>query len=139
MMRDRNRLAEQIEAVRRLEQDVTDAMDLIALAETEGDAEMVAAGIASLQTLAEEAKRREIESLRSGEAYNNDCYIELNAGAGGTEAQDWAQMLMRMYSRWAEKHGYEVQLMEESEGEQAGIKSATLQIIGPAAYGWLKT
>ena len=89
--------------------------------------------------LAEEAKRREIESLLSGEADANDCYIELNAGAGGTEAQDWAEMLMRMYMRWAEQHGYKVQLLEESEGEQAGIKSATLQVTGPNAYGWLKT
>jgi peptide chain release factor 2 len=93
----------------------------------------------SLHAAAEEAKRREIESLLSGEADGNDCYIELNSGAGGTEAQDWAQMLMRMYMRWAEQHGYKVQLMEESEGEQAGIKSATLQVSGPNAYGWLKT
>jgi peptide chain release factor 2 len=93
----------------------------------------------SLRAAAEEAKRREIESLLSGEADGNDCYIELNSGAGGTEAQDWAEMLMRMYMRWAEQHGYKVQLMEESEGEQAGIKSATLQVSGPNAYGWLKT
>ena len=109
------------------------------MAEAEGDAAMVADAMASLQAAAEEAKRREIESLLSGEADGNDCYVELNSGAGGTEAQDWAEMLMRMYMRWAEKHGYKVQLMEESEGEQAGIKSATLQISGPNAYGWLKT
>jgi peptide chain release factor 2 len=138
-MRDRNRLASQMDGVRKLEADVSEAMELIAMAEAEADAEMVADGIASLKALAAEAKRREIESLLSGEADNNDCYVELNSGAGGTEAQDWAQMLMRMYSRWAEKHGYKVQLMEESEGEQAGIKSATLQVSGPAAYGWLKT
>ena len=100
---------------------------------------MVAEAMASLRAAAEEAKRREIESLLSGEADANDCYIELNSGAGGTEAQDWAEMLMRMYMRWAEQHGYKVQLMEESEGEQAGIKSATLQVSGPNAYGWLKT
>jgi peptide chain release factor 2 len=99
----------------------------------------VAEAMASLRAAAEEAKRREIESLLSGEADGNDCYIELNSGAGGTEAQDWAQMLMRMYMRWAEQHQYKVQLIEESEGEQAGIKSATLQISGPNAYGWLKT
>ena len=87
-----------------------------------------AEAMATLRALAEEAKRREIESLLSGEADANDCYIELNAGAGGTEAQDWAEMLMRMYMRWAEQHGYKVQLLEESEGEQAGIKSATLQV-----------
>ena len=109
------------------------------MAEADGDAAMVAEGMAALRALAEEAKRREIESLLSGEADANDAYIEINAGTGGTEAQDWAEMLMRMYMRWAEQHGYKVQLLEESEGEQAGIKSATLQVSGPNAYGWLKT
>jgi peptide chain release factor 2 len=138
-MRERNRLASQIEGVHHLEREVADAMELIALAEAEADAAMVADGIANLRGLASEAKRREIESLLSGEADGNDAYVEINAGAGGTEAQDWAEMLMRMYTRWAEQRGYKVQLMEESEGEQAGIKSATLQISGPTAYGWLKT
>ncbi len=140
-MRERNQLAGQIEGVQRLEQDVADTLELIGLAEAEADADsaMVADGLATLRTLAEEAKRREIESLLSGEADANDSYIEINAGAGGTEAQDWAEMLMRMYLRWAEQHGYKAQLMEQSEGEQAGIKSATLQISGPNAYGWLKT
>ena len=132
-------LAAGMEAVRRLESEVSDAVELIAMAEAEGDDAMAADALASLRALAEDAKRREIESLLSGEADANDCYIELNSGAGGTEAQDWAEMLMRMYMRWAEKHGYKVQLLEESEGEQAGIKSATLQISGPNAYGWLKT
>jgi peptide chain release factor 2 len=138
-MRERNQIASAMEGVRKLETEVGDALELIELAEAEGDASMVADAMASLRASAEEAKRREIESLLSGEADGNDCYIELNAGAGGTEAQDWAEMLMRMYMRWAEQHGYKVQLMEESEGEQAGIKSATLQITGPNAYGWLKT
>jgi peptide chain release factor 2 len=138
-MRERNRLAGAIDGVRALEREVSDALELIELAEAEGDAAMVADGLKAVQALADEAKRREIESLLSGEADGNDCYIELNAGAGGTEAQDWAAMLMRMYTRWAEQHGYKVQLMEESEGEQAGIKSATLQVSGPTAYGWLKT
>jgi peptide chain release factor 2 len=138
-MRERNLLASRMEGVRALESDVSDALELIELAEADGDAAMVSEATASLRTLAEEAKRREIESLLSGEADANDCYIELNSGAGGTEAQDWAEMLMRMYLRWAEKHGYKTQLLEESEGEQAGIKSATLQITGPNAYGWLKT
>ena len=89
--------------------------------------------------LLEEAKRLEIESLLSGEADMRDAFLEVNSGAGGTEAQDWAEMLSRMYNRWAEKHGYKVQLLEQSEGEQAGIKSATLQVTGPNAYGWLKT
>jgi peptide chain release factor 2 len=138
-MRERNLIASRMEGVRKLESDVADSLELIELAEGEGDDAMVADAIASLRAQAEEAKRREIESLLSGEADANDCYLELNSGAGGTEAQDWAEMLMRMYMRWAEKHGYKVQLMEESEGEQAGIKSATLQITGPNAYGWLKT
>ena len=138
-MRERNKIASGMEAVTKLEADVSDALELIELAEAEGDAAMVAEGLAALRAAAAEAKRREIESLLSGEADHNDCYIELNSGAGGTEAQDWAEMLMRMYTRWAEKHGYKASLMEESEGEQAGIKSATLQITGPNAYGWLKT
>ncbi len=99
----------------------------------------MADGVASLRALAEEAKRREIESLLSGEADSNDCYLEVNAGAGGTEAQDWAQMLLRMYTRWAEAHQYKVTLIESSEGEQAGLKSATILVSGPNAYGWLKT
>jgi peptide chain release factor 2 len=138
-MRERQTLASRTEGVLKLEADVADTLELIELAEAEGDAAMVADGLATLRGLADEAKRREIESLLSGEADGNDAYVEVNAGAGGTEAQDWAEMLVRMYSRWAEQHGYKVQLMEESEGEQAGIKSATLQFSGPNAYGWLKT
>jgi peptide chain release factor 2 len=138
-MRERNRLAEQIEGVRRLETDVSDTVELIGLAEAEGDEAMVADGLATLRALAEEAKRREIESLLSGEADANDCYVEINAGAGGTEAQDWAEMLLRMYMRWAEKRGYKVQLIEASEGEQAGLKSVTMLVSGTNAYGWLKT
>jgi len=138
-MRERNHLAAQIEGVRRLDSEVADTVGLIEMAEADGDAAMVADGLASLRALGEEAKRREIESLLSGEADANDAYVEINAGAGGTEAQDWAEMLMRMYTRWAERHGYKVQVMEESEGEQAGIKSVTLRVSGEAAYGWLKT
>ncbi len=138
-MRERNQLAGQMEAVSRLEREVADTLELIALAEADGDAAMAEEGMAALRALAEEAKHREIESLLAGEADANDAYIEINAGTGGTEAQDWAEMLMRMYMRWAEQHGYKVQLLEESEGEQAGIKSATLQVSGPNAYGWLKT
>ena len=138
-MRERNNLASGIEGVTRLEGDVGDTLELIGLAEAEGDAAMVGDGMASLRALADEAKRREIESLLSGEADANDAYVEINAGTGGTEAQDWAAMLMRMYLRWAEQHGYKVQLLEESEGEAAGIKSATLQVSGLNAYGWLKT
>jgi peptide chain release factor 2 len=138
-MRERNQLASQIDGVRKLEAEVADALELLQLAEADGDTAMTAEALASLRALAEEAKRREIESLLSGEADANDAYMEINAGTGGTEAQDWAEMLRRMYLRWAEQHGYKVQFLEESEGEQAGIKSATLQISGPNAYGWLKT
>jgi peptide chain release factor 2 len=138
-MRERNRLAGQIEGVQKLEQGVADAMELIELAEAEDDKATADAAVADLAAYAEEAKRREIESLLSGEADQNDAYLEVNSGAGGTEAQDWAEMLMRMYMRWAEARGYKVTLTEQSEGEQAGIKSATLQISGDNAYGWLKT
>ncbi|MDO9708009.1 peptide chain release factor 2 [Paracraurococcus lichenis] len=139
VMRERGRIADQVEGVRKLEQAVRDALELIELAEAEGDAVTADAAVADLESLAAEAKRREIESLLSGEADANDAYLEVNAGAGGTEAQDWAEMLLRMYQRWAEQRGYKVQLTEQSEGEEAGIKSATMQVSGPNAYGWLKT
>ena len=138
-MRERSRLADQTEGVLRLEQSVRDALELVELAEAEGDADTADAAVADLKALAVEAKRREIESLLSGEADQNDAYVEVNAGVGGTEAQDWAEMLLRMYQRWAEQHGYKVALTEQSDGEEAGIKSATLQVTGPAAYGWMKT
>ena len=138
-MRERNRLADQVDGVKRLEQAVADAIELIEMAEAEADAGTADEAVRELEALADEAKRREIESLLSGEADQNDAYIEINAGAGGTEAQDWAQMLMRMYTRWAERRGFKVALTEESEGEQAGIKSATLLVTGPSAFGWLKT
>ena len=138
-MRERNRLAGLIDGVRAMETAAADAVELLAMAEAEGDGAMVADAMGTLRAIQEEARRREIESLLSGEADANDAYLEVNSGAGGTEAQDWAEMLARMYSRWAEQHGYKVQLMEQSEGEQAGIKSATLQVSGPNAYGWLKT
>ncbi|MBV1837744.1 peptide chain release factor 2 [Acetobacter estunensis] len=139
MMRERTLLANQIEGVQNLENEVQDSLELVEMAEAEGDTDMVAEATATLRRLAEEAKRREIESLLSGEADSNDCYLEVNAGAGGTEAQDWAEMLLRMYTRWAEAHGYKITLIESSEGEQAGLKSATIQVSGPNAYGWLKT
>jgi peptide chain release factor 2 len=139
VMRERGRLADQIEGVQKLEQNVRDALELVEMAEAEGDAATADAAVADLKEYAAEAKRREIESLLSGEADMRDAFLEVNAGAGGTEAQDWAQMLLRMYIRWAEKRGLKVQLTEESEGEQAGIKSATIQVSGPNAFGWLKT
>ncbi|QYU66977.1 peptide chain release factor 2 [Leptolyngbya sp. 15MV] len=139
VMRERNRLAAQIDGVRKLEQDVADALELIALAEAEGDAATADAALADLARFAEDAKRREAESLLSGEADANDAYLEVNAGAGGTDAQDWAEMMLRMYMRWSEAHGYKVALTERSDGDEAGIKSATIQVTGPNAYGWLKT
>jgi peptide chain release factor 2 len=138
-MRERGRLSDQIDGVKRLERDVEDALGLIELAEAEGDADTANAATEDLKRLAVEAKKREIESLLSGEADGNDAFVEVNSGSGGTEAQDWAEMLLRMYSRWAEQHGYKAVLTEESPGEQAGLKSATIQISGPNAYGWLKT
>jgi len=139
LLRERRRLAEQIEAVQRLEHQVAETMEMIGLAEAEGETALVAESLQTLRVLAEEAKRKEIESLLSGEADANDAYVEINAGAGGTEAQDWAEMLERMYLRWAERHGYKVEEVDRSEGEQAGIKSATLLVRGANAYGWLKT
>ena len=139
MMRERNQLASQMEGVSKLDREVADTLELIGLAEADGDVAMAEEGLTALRVLADEAKRREIESLLSGEADANDAYVEINAGTGGTEAQDWAEMLERMYSRWAEQHEYKVEWIEESEGEQAGIKSATLRVNGPNAYGWLKT
>lgn len=138
-MRERGRLADQVEGVHRLEQSVRDALELVEMAEAESDVATADAAVADLKTHAAEAKRREIESLLSGEADQNDCYVEVNAGAGGTEAQDWAEMLMRMYMRWAEARGYKVAITEQSEGEQAGVKSVTLQVTGDNAYGWMKT
>ena len=138
-MRERTRLSNLIDGLRTMETEAADTVDLIAMAEAEADAGMVQDGMAALRATLAEAKRREIESLLSGEADANDAFLEVNSGAGGTEAQDWAEMLSRMYMRWADQHGYKVQLLEQSEGEQAGIKSATLQVSGPNAYGWLKT
>ncbi|MCX5618622.1 peptide chain release factor 2 [Bombella sp. TMW 2.2543] len=139
LMRERTMLANQIEGVEALEADVQDTLDLVELAEMENDEAVVQEGLTTLRSLAAQAQQRETESLLSGEADSNDCYLEVNAGAGGTEAQDWAEMLLRMYTRWSEKHGYKVTMMESSEGEQAGLKSATILVSGPNAYGWLKT
>jgi peptide chain release factor 2 len=138
-MRARNHLAAGVDSVRRIERETDDARELIELAEAESDAAMIAEAEAALRALAEDAKQREIESLLSGEADGNDAYVEINAGAGGTEAQDWAEMLLRMYLRWAEKRGYKTEIIDRNDGEQAGIKSATIQVSGANAYGWLKT
>jgi peptide chain release factor 2 len=139
MMRERGRIAGIIDGVKALERDRDDAIELIELGEAEGDASIVKDSLGALIALAEEAKRREIESLLSGEADGRDAFMEINAGSGGTEAQDWAEILLRMYSRWAETRKFKVEILDQSEGEQAGIKSVTLQITGANAYGWLKT
>ncbi len=139
LMRERNRLAAQIDAVRQLQSSLADAMGYAELADAEGDEGSLNEARAELAEVKKRAARAELEALLSGEADGNDCYIEVNAGAGGTESQDWAEMLERMYSRWANAHGMTVDVIEETGGEQAGIKSATLQVKGVNAYGWLKT
>jgi peptide chain release factor 2 len=139
LMRERTRLADQIEAVRTLERGLADAVDYAELADEEGDEPSLEDARQQLGELRSRAARAELEALLCGEADANDAYVEINSGAGGTESADWAQMLLRMYTRWAQAHGYGVELIEETAGEQAGIKSATLQVKGPNAYGWLKT
>ena len=138
-MRERTRLDHGISAVDDLTRELKDNVDLIELGEAEDDTDVVAEAESAIEKLASRAASERLNALLSGEADANDCYIEIHAGAGGTEAQDWAEMLLRMYVRWAERHGYKTTWMEESEGEEAGIKSATVQISGPNAYGWLKT
>lgn len=138
-MQERTRLENAIKACQKLESEMNDHIDLIELGEAEGDDEVVRESEAALAALAAEAERMEVETLLSGEADSNDAYIEVHAGAGGTESQDWASMLQRMYMRWAEKKGYSVSLIEETSGEEAGIKSATIEIKGHNAYGWAKT
>ncbi len=139
-MRERTRLEQKIQAVRDIEQGLQDNIELIALGEAEeSEQEVVKEAEEALDGLKEQVRRRQLESLLSGEADSNDAYLQVNAGAGGTEAQDWADMLLRMYTRWAQQHGYKVGLLEKSDGEEAGIKSATLRIEGDDAYGWLKT
>jgi peptide chain release factor 2 len=139
LMRERTHLAGALDTYRAIERGLDDALVLIELGEAEGDSTAVAEAEAQLDALKEQAAKRELESLLSGEADANDCYLEVHAGAGGTEAQDWAEMLLRMYVRWAEQHDYKVEWLEESLGEEAGIKSATIRINGHNAYGWLKT
>ncbi len=138
-MRERQHLDDSINGVRQLEADLNDNLELIELGDAEGDADVVCEAEAALKALRTDVQRRQIASLLSGEADGNDAYLEINAGAGGTESQDWANMLFRMYTRWAEQHGHKVEVLEIHDGEEAGIKSATLKIKGENAYGWLKT
>src|SRR5256886_10539857 len=138
-MQERTALEDQLGALGRIEQELDDQLTMIELGEAEKDQKAVAEAEAALQKLKTEVARRELEALLSGEADANDTYVEVHAGAGGTESQDWASMLLRMYTRWAEQHGYKIDWLEETEGEAAGIKSATVQIKGRNAFGWLKT
>ena len=139
VMRERRRLDEAISATRAIEQDLADNVELVELAEAEGDAELERDGIAALAELAKRADHDKVQALLAGEADGNDTYVEVNAGAGGTESQDWAGMLQRMYTRWAERRGMKVELVDQHSGEQAGIKSATLLLKGENAYGFAKT
>lgn len=136
-MAERQKIETGIQVIRTLEQDAADSLELVELAE--GDEGMLADVTESLTKALAIAERAELEALLSGEADANDCYININAGAGGTESQDWAAMLRRMYVRWADKSGYKVEEVESHDGEEAGIKSATLLIKGENAYGWLKS
>ena len=138
-MRERQRLDAAIDTVHTLERDLSDNIELIELGEMEDDVAIVAEAEASIARLNSEITRRQVETLLSGEADGNDAFLEVHAGAGGTESQDWAAMLFRMYARWAERRGYKAETLEYHEGEEAGIKSATMQITGENAYGWLKT
>ena len=138
-MRERTQLEQKIAQVKNLERDLADNSELLEMGESENHQSIITEAEQALQAAKTLAGKLELESLLSGEADSNDCFLEVNAGAGGTEAQDWAEILLRMYSRWGEQHGYKLSLMDETRGEEAGIKSATIQVTGHNAYGWLKT
>jgi peptide chain release factor 2 len=138
-MQERTALEDQLTSISRIERELDDQLTMIELGEAESDQKVVAEAEAALRRLRADVARRELEALLSGEADPNDSYLEVHAGAGGTESQDWASMLLRMYTRWAEQHGFKVDWIEETGGEEAGIKSATIQVKGRNAYGWLKT
>ena len=138
-MRERQQLDDGITSVRKYEKDLQDNIDLIELGEMEGDQEIIQVAEESLRAMLAEVSKRQVEAMLSGEADGNDTYVEVHSGAGGTESQDWANMLLRMYTRWAERQGYKVEVLEMHDGEEAGIKSATILVKGHNAYGWLKT
>src|SRR5262249_56908897 len=138
-MQERTALEQDLSAISRIEQELDDQLTMIELGEAENDAKVVKEAEAALDALRKEAERRQAEALLSGEADTNDSFLEVHAGAGGTESQDWAEMLLRMYVRWGEQHGYKVEYLEETPGEEAGLKSATVRVKGRNAYGWLKT
>ncbi|MBC2669604.1 peptide chain release factor 2 [Novosphingobium piscinae] len=139
VMRERRRLEASVSAVHQITAEMADAVEFVELGEAEGDDDTVAEGLSSLAALAERADADKVQALLSGEADANDAYLEVHAGAGGTESQDWAEMLQRMYTRWADRHGYKVELVDYHAGEAAGIKSCTLLIKGENAYGYAKT
>ena len=138
-MREKNRLERQVTMITELQSQLDDAAGLIELGEMEGDQDVVTEAEEAIARLVVIAEKRQLESLLSGEADGNDCFLEVHAGAGGTEAQDWAVMLVRMYSRWCERRGFKLEMIEESAGEEAGVKSVTMRVEGDNAYGWLKT
>ena len=138
-MRERTVLDDRLQSLAKLERDLEDAVTLVELGEAESDAATEEEGISLLKAIQAEGERRQMEALLSGEADGNDTYIEVHSGAGGTESCDWARMLLRMYMRWAERRGYSVELIEETAGEEAGIKSATIMVKGHNAHGWMKT
>ncbi|VAV95480.1 Peptide chain release factor 2 @ programmed frameshift-containing [hydrothermal vent metagenome] len=139
LMRERNRLEKAMQDVKGLQSDLDDATELAEMAEMDADAELAAEVDTAFADMAKRARAAELEALLSGEADANDTFVEIHAGAGGTESQDWANMLLRMYTRWANSRGFKVELIEQQNGEEAGIKSATIQIKGENAFGWAKT
>src|SRR4029078_12397750 len=138
-MQERTALEDQLSSIGRIEQELDDHLMMIELGESESDQKVVLEAEQGLKRLKTDVARRELEALLSGEADSNDSYLEVHAGAGGTESQDWANMLLRRYTRWAEQHGFKIEYLEETPGEEAGIKSATIQVKGHNAFGWLKT
>ena len=138
-MRERTALDDGITSFKNIERELNDNIEMIELAEMEDDQEIIAEAEKALAQLKKRAAELELESLLSGEADANDCYLEINAGAGGTEAQDWVQIMLRMYLRWADGRGYKTEVLDEHAGDEAGLKSVTVQIKGHNAYGWMKT
>ncbi len=138
-MQERARLENAFNNIEKLTSDLSDNLELAELGELDEDAELVEAAAEALRKVKETSGKAELEALLSGEADGNDCFVEIHPGAGGTEAQDWAEMVLRMYTRWANAHGMKTEIIEEQSGDEAGIKSATIKVKGPNAYGWLKT
>ncbi|MDP2194132.1 MAG: PCRF domain-containing protein, partial [Alphaproteobacteria bacterium] len=138
VLKEREALFQKIETIRQIDNQLINHIEMLDLAQAEGDLDIETETERHIQELAQNCIRLQLETLLSGEADANNCFMEINAGAGGTEAQDWAQMLCRMYSRWADRKAYKIEVIDENPGEEAGIKSVTLKIVGHQAYGWLK-